>query len=520
MIIETTIALILMFSLLVVIHELGHFLVAKKCGMRVHEFALGFGPRIATLANYRGTEYTIHLVPLGGFVRIAGMEPGEENLPDGFNAKPTWMRAAVVFMGPLASFALAVVTFVCVGLFFGFPDFSAPQNRVGSVSPQTEAARIGLRAGDRIVEINGTKINNGEELVNYIKTKPGENLDIVVKRNGETVKLNGTPKWNVQFGGINWSFMKSDKAIVEAVDLEIKKMGVEPGDELVSINGKPINGGADFVNMIQENGVKPVSVLLKRGEGELKIELTPKIEWITFLDVKWVFPFALAPRDGTAFDSARKYGINIEDVLLSINGSQIIDGKDFLNKIASLKPGEINLEIARFDEKLNITINLSEEEIGKIRSGYYDSRGLLGFLVEPSLKRTGFIKSVKYGVIGTWDKVKAIIGSITSGRIKEDVGGPIMIAKATAQSVALGVPWVLMTMGMLSLSLAVINLLPVPLFDGGHLAIMGIESIRRKRFSEQQIAFINMIGIALIGMLIVFVFYSDIFKISKGLVPQ
>ena len=182
MFIETAIALVLIFAVLVLFHEFGHFAAARLVGMRVEEFAFGFGPKMITLFKRGDTEYTLHPIPLGGFCKIAGMEPDEQDIPDGFQAQAIWKRALVIFAGPFMSFVLAVLVFVSLGVYWGFPDFAKVQNRVGAVNPQTEAYRMNLRAGDRILEINGARVTDGEQLTSFIHSRPGERINLVIDR--------------------------------------------------------------------------------------------------------------------------------------------------------------------------------------------------------------------------------------------------------------------------------------------------------------------------------------------------
>jgi regulator of sigma E protease len=150
----------------------------------------------------------------------------------------------------------------------------------------------------------------------------------------------------------------------------------------------------------------------------------------------------------------------------------------------------------------------------------YTAIGLLGFVPEPTLVKAGFTESISRGLLVTKNLAAQLINTLTTKRIKEEVGGPLMIAKITASSVARGIQPLMMLLGGLSLSLAFINLIPIPVVDGGHLVILGIEAIRRKRLTREQMQVVTLIGMAIIGVIFVTVIWSDLFKISQGLVPQ
>ncbi|MCS7309639.1 MAG: RIP metalloprotease RseP [Armatimonadetes bacterium] len=192
---QTLFYFLLTIGVLVVAHEFGHFIVAKWCGMRVEEFAVGFGPKWIVLARRNGTEYTIRPIPLGGFVRIAGMESHDDpNPPPGtFFSRPIWQRNAVVLAGPFMSLLLGYVIFSIMGMTVGL-DIGKPLNRVAHVIPGSEAERMGLKTGDVIVEINKEPIRDGEHMMKVIHNSPGKRLFVRVERNGRSVLLSGVPK--------------------------------------------------------------------------------------------------------------------------------------------------------------------------------------------------------------------------------------------------------------------------------------------------------------------------------------
>jgi regulator of sigma E protease len=194
-VLQTVFYFLLTIGVLVVAHEFGHFIVAKWCGMRVEEFAVGFGPKWLVVARKGDTEYTVRPIPLGGFVRIAGMEShDQDNPPPGtFFSKPIWQRNAVVIAGPIMSLLLGYVLFSIMGMTVGL-DIGKPMNRVAQVLPGTEAERMGLKMGDIIVEINKEPIRDGEHMMKVIHSSPGKRLFVRVQRDGKSVLLSGVPK--------------------------------------------------------------------------------------------------------------------------------------------------------------------------------------------------------------------------------------------------------------------------------------------------------------------------------------
>lgn len=170
------------------VHEAGHLLAAKAAGMPVHEFAIGMGPTLGGFA-WRGTRYNIRLLPLGGFVKIAGMDPDDDH-PDGFQHKSVWARLGVLFAGPFMNFLLAVLLF---GLLFGVIGIPVYAPVIGTVQPGAAADGV-LEPGDRILQVNETPISNWNELLPLIQQNPGQPLELVVQRGQGQVTVTATPR--------------------------------------------------------------------------------------------------------------------------------------------------------------------------------------------------------------------------------------------------------------------------------------------------------------------------------------
>ena len=187
----TFIASVFVFGLLIIFHEFGHFIVAKTVGIKVTEFSLGFGPKLLTVPRGE-TTYNLRLVPLGGFVNMAGMDPNEEtdenDIDRGFNKKPVWQRIAVIFAGPLMNFFLAVLLFAVIFMFQGQPVPSSGTG-IGDVMPDYPAAIAGLAAGDKILSIDGITVDNWNDMVAIINERPEKDIAVVVLRDGSELPV-------------------------------------------------------------------------------------------------------------------------------------------------------------------------------------------------------------------------------------------------------------------------------------------------------------------------------------------
>lgn len=180
------IAAIIAFSVMVVVHELGHFLIAKRVGVTVYAFAVGFGPRLASFTR-GGTTYAINTLPFGGYVRMAGEDMDDSGGEGSFRAKSVWQRMAVVVAGPAMNIALAFVLYVAMALAVGV--FVGPTNRIGELMPGWPAEQAGLRPGDAIVAIDGVPMESGEQVIDTIHKRPNEVLRLTVARGTEQFEV-------------------------------------------------------------------------------------------------------------------------------------------------------------------------------------------------------------------------------------------------------------------------------------------------------------------------------------------
>ncbi len=191
---------IVLFGILIFFHELGHFIVSKLVGVKVLKFSLGFGPKIVS-KRVGETEYIISALPLGGYVKPLGEEPGEElsedEKPRAFNFQPVWKRAAIVFAGPVFNLLLAYIVFVIflsIKLPVTIPDLNSISTTIEDVMEDSPAMKAGLKRGDTIVEINGKSVKDWNEMAEFFASNPGRGLSLKVKRNEDLIEVKLTPE--------------------------------------------------------------------------------------------------------------------------------------------------------------------------------------------------------------------------------------------------------------------------------------------------------------------------------------
>jgi regulator of sigma E protease len=414
----TIVAGILGLSVLIIFHELGHFIAAKKAGIKVHEFSIGYGPKIFGIKRGE-TLYKVSAILFGGYVKLAGMDPGErKGEPWEYGSKPAWKRALSVFCGPAFNFVLAFVLFSLVVLIYGIEVIDT--RIVGGVEGIEQ-----IRPGDEIIAIEGEEVKNWDDILNKIGDR--DNVSSTVLRGGEAVKISFNPNQGTitplilpVVGGVE----KGGPAF---------KTGLRKGDRILSVNDEPVNSWDEFVNIVQANPEKEIKIKWERGDSEFENTCTSKKEQ-----------------------------------------------------------------------------RLVDDEVKEV--------GVIGIAVKLATRKVG-ISALKYGgyqTIGTMTAVFSFLKKLVTRELSTRlVGGPVAIAKFIGESARWGSKQFISFIAFLSVQLFILNLLPIPPLDGGHLALLGIEKIRRRAISEKEIVTTQTIGFALLMLFILYVTFNDIVKLIK-----
>ncbi|MCE5194102.1 MAG: RIP metalloprotease RseP [Nitrospiraceae bacterium] len=434
---------IILLGVLIFVHEFGHFLFAKKLKVRVLKFSLGFGPKLIG-RKFGETEYLISSIPLGGYVKMLGEEPGEtlkeEDKPFAYNYQPVWKRFLIVASGPIFNLIFAAVLFFFVFL-SGVP---MPEPYIGTIVNNSPADKAGLSTGDKVIEINNIPVMSWYEINESVSKSKGNALAFKIEREGKIIELNVTPVKETEkniFGEKIDVFEIGTSPLLysyigEVVsDSPAKKAGIEKGDRVIRIQDTDIKTWQEMTSIIHQNPGKPLRFKIKRGERILDIIVSPETKTIT-------------------------------------------------------------------------------EPTGKRKD-----IGLIGIkpLANEVEKKFGLIDSLYLGFKRTWDicvLTLVVIVKLFQRIIPADtLGGPIMILQMAGEQASMGAMSFFSFMAVISINLGVLNLLPIPILDGGHLMFLTIEGIRRKPLSEKVIIICQKIGVALLITLMIFVLYNDVIRV-------
>ena len=417
-----TISFLIAITILVFVHEFGHYIVARIYGVKVLRFSIGFGYPIFKKIDSHGTEWVLSAIPLGGYVtmwdHLNTKQKSHDNLKKSYSNKSLIVRSAIVFGGPLANFIFAIVAFTCIFSLESYKTIPV----IDIPTPGSIAQINGLEKNDKILAVNGQKINSFEELNNYIK-------DIVYYSDSKSV--------------ININFLRKNKNI-KNVSLDIS--GLKHGK---------------FENITKSIG------LLPRSRG---------VKIVDVLD----------------HSLAKEVGLKKGDVILSMDELEVNFPKQITDIIKSNNKRQMQLEYLLLTDATNLNKDdTTSKAIKKLILNFDDSKQVLGvYLVANTQKfktSMSLIEALKNGFSQTVKVINVCLTSIyklfTSGSPFENLGGPISIANAAENSANSGTLAFLGFLAFFSVSIGVINLLPIPVLDGGHLLYHIIEFIKGEPLS-------------------------------------
>jgi regulator of sigma E protease len=423
--ITSILAFIFVLGVLVFVHELGHFLVAKKSGMKVEEFSLGYPPKAVGI-KIGETEYCLSWLPLGGYVKIAGMADFGHEEAQGesweFQSKPRWMQMSVMIAGPFMNFLLGFLLLFGVRLAAGEYEF-LNDTRIGEVQEASPLHSAGLLPGDRILSVGNTPTTDWEDMSDAFLTHMGKTVAIAIERGTTqevlTVDMTTTP----ESLGIGPYMTTEVGATMPGMPAET--IGLQPGDIITSVASVPVTMWWEMSREISTRPNEPIEITWIRNNTQMSATIIP---------------------DGQP------------------DGEQTI-GRIGINTASKRTPISVGKAFFRSGEE---TIRLSTAIFG-------------------------FVK-------------RLVIGQESS----KQLAGPVGIFQMVGQSAERGFSHLIWFMAMLSINLGVLNLLPIPMLDGGHLLILSIEAIARRDLSSRHKEILQQVGFVFLLFLIIYVTFNDI----------
>jgi len=450
---------LLILTVIVFVHEMGHFLVARWCGVTVKTFSIGFGRELWGFDDRYGTHWRLAAIPLGGYVKFiddanAASEASEEALKEltpaekagAFQLKPLWQRAAVVAAGPLANFVLAVIVYAALNLVYGVRTHPPVVDVVVAGKP---ADLAGLKPGDRILSIGGEDISTFDEIIMKVSMLGGREVDVIVDRKGAKLLIPITPE--------------------------------------------------------VEEAKNSLDLPMKIGNIGVYRSLPPRIG-----ELKGGMPAASA-------------GLAVGDLIKSIDGIAVESFENVGKMVAASEGREIRLSIERAGRMLDVAVTPvaipADPAAGQAKATY--RIGIGPQLVQP--EAVGPVTAVSLGVKETWTVITQTLSGLREifvGRQSaEQIGGPILMAEVTGKAMENGAESVMRLLAFFSVSIGLLNLFPIPVLDGGHLLFYAIEAVRRRPLPPAVQDFAFRVGFAVLLTLIVFANYNDIARKAKGLFP-
>jgi regulator of sigma E protease len=436
--------MVVSLGILVSFHEYGHYWVARRCGVHVLRFSVGFGKPLWMRRNAIGTEFAVAAIPLGGYVKM--LDEREYDVPAGqrqlaFNNKSVWQRIAITAAGPAANLLLCVALLWAVFL-IGRQDYSAT---LGASTGM--AAEAGLSAGSRIESIDGRQINTWAEATMALTMAAMDRRDAQLQlrqANGQSsqrsLPLSTLPedfdeRQVSRLAGLNWAFMSVPARIGEVPPGGAAEGILLPGDLILAVDGRRVDDASQVPGLIEELGQAghPGLVEVERNGERLALELAPRHDRSDAANPRWLLGVKFAPAQMPAPDASQRYGL-----------------------------------VAAFPAALRETGKLTADTLGMMRR------------------------------------------LVTGNASLQNISGPVTIARVANASAKRGADWFLYFLALMSLSLCIINLLPIPVLDGGHLLYYLIELVKGSPLSEKSMAMGQSIGLALLAGMMGLAFYNDI----------
>ncbi len=539
---------LVLVGVLVVIHELGHFAAAKLLDVKVLRFSIGYG---RPLVRFKGgeTEYQVAIFPLGGYVRILGVEDSEDDDPRdrgrSFQNRPLWQRLVILFAGPAANLMLPI--FIYFILFAG--QTQLPAAVIGDVFEDSPAARAGIAAGDRVLAVDGDSVAYWEDLERAIRHRPGAEVHLRLERGGhvfekyvvpleETVrKRDGQAQRQGRIGITRAPFVP----MIGIIDLAAPaaKSGMRTGDLIISIDGQETHNWTDVVRGLG-HGARRTNLVYLRGT-----EL-PGVAQIRLLDARFA---DLVPETRIGDDLSRsaytglenaemfvahvdpgtpadRAGLRVGDLITALDGQPVRHWSMFDQRLLSdpertwtvgwrrAEDGKVvdksakltqvrRKDLDEYGHTVERLVLGARNDVERGQGKMVPINGRIGYAVSKAVERTG--ETIALMATGL---LKVLGGDSPS----ESLGGPLTMFRVASVSGEQGLDSFLLLLALISVNLGLINLLPVPVLDGGHVLVFAIEAIRREPLPSKTRDRIQSVGLAVVVIITLLAIRNDVMR--------
>lgn len=448
--IQTLAAFVVALVILIFVHELGHYLVARWCGVKILKFSIGFGrPLLTWHVGPDRTEWCLSAIPLGGFVRMLDERDDTQgdvpaaDLPRAFSRQPLWRRSLIVLAGPVANFLLAIVLYGVLH----WHGITEPAAVVDAPRTGTPAAAAQLQQGDRIIGIDGEPVRSFSDfrlkmLDAVIERQP---VALQVERAGEP-RLLHVETASLPEGEVERDFLRSLGLELAASRIEINKVmddsaaaraGLMSGDRIVALGGRPIRRADDMIETIREHAGQSLAIRVERDGATLDVPVTP---------------------EQVVSDRAEDNGRQVGRI-----------GASLVSRVAM------------------VTV------------------------------ASGPLESLRLGAVQTWDMSVfslRMLGKMVTGSLSwKNLSGPVAIATYAGESARVGWEAYVTFLALISVSLGVLNLLPIPVLDGGHLVYYGLEALWRRPLPDRFVSVTQRAGMGIIMTMMVLALFNDLTRL-------